>query len=60
MKKYSVFILMKNGQATKFETNTNLNMVMPREINGGIFLITEEENIINADHIQVMNVEKIK
>jgi len=59
LKKYSVFVLMKGGQSFKFETNTNLKMVMPVNINGANMLITEEYDCINVDHIEVMNIEKI-
>ncbi|WP_062105205.1 hypothetical protein [Bacillus niameyensis] len=56
MKKYSVFVLFKNGRPVEIETDTNLKMVMPVEINGGKFLITEDQIVLNADQIDIINI----
>ncbi|WP_144461796.1 hypothetical protein [Siminovitchia fortis] len=60
MKKYSVYIVLSNGQDIQFETNTNIKMQMPINIGGGKFIITEEEHVINVDHIKELDIVQLR
>ncbi|GIN38473.1 hypothetical protein [Heyndrickxia oleronia] len=60
MKRYSVYVLFKNGQDMQFETDTNVKMAQPVEINGGRFIITENEKLINVDYIKELNVVELR
>ncbi|MCM3454473.1 hypothetical protein M3685_11005 [Heyndrickxia oleronia] len=60
MKRYSVYVLFENGQDMQFETDTNVKMTQPVEINGGRFIITENEKLINVNYIKEMNVVELR
>ncbi|MCI1593232.1 hypothetical protein [Heyndrickxia oleronia] len=60
MKRYSVYVLFENGQDMQFETDTNVKMAQPVEINGGRFIITENEKLINVDYIKDLNVVELR
>jgi hypothetical protein len=44
----------------QFETDTNVKMAQPVEINGGRFIITENEKLINVDYIKDLNVVELR
>ncbi len=56
MKKFSVTVLFNNGQVMSFETNTNIRMIVPVDINGGRFLVTEEQQVVNVDMIEKLDI----
>lgn len=60
MKKYSVYVLFNNGQDMQFETDTNVKMVMPQYINGGRFIVTENQYVINADEIKKLDIVALR
>lgn len=60
MKRYSVYVLFKNGQDMQFETNTNVKIAQPVEINGGRFIITENKNLINVDYIKKLDMVELR
>lgn len=59
MKKYSVHVAFKNGKEMQFETNTNVKSAEPQYINGGEFIVTENEYVINVQQVKEMNVVEI-
>lgn len=59
VKKYSVHISFKNGSDMQFETDTNVNSAEPQYINGGQFIITENEYVINVLQVKEMNVVQL-
>ena len=59
MKRYSVYIVFDNGQDMQFETNTNLLLQLPIDVNGAKMLMTEEEHCINMLHVENMEVVEI-
>ncbi len=56
MKRFSVTVLFNNGQVMRFETNTNIRMIVPVDINGGRFLVTEEQQVVNVDMIEKLDI----
>ncbi|MBU5214576.1 hypothetical protein [Heyndrickxia oleronia] len=60
MKRYSVYVLFKNGQNMQFETDTNVKMAQPVKINGGRFIITENKNLINVDYIKELDMVELR
>jgi hypothetical protein len=55
MNKYSVYVQFTNGKDAQFETNTNVLMQQPVHINGGEFIITENNYAINLLHIDYLD-----
>ena len=55
-KKYSVHLSFKNGLDMQFETDTNVKLTEPQYINGGRFIVTENEYVINVQQVHEMNV----
>lgn len=60
MKKYAYEIEFVNGQKINFETDTNMKIATPQYINGGRFIVTENENVINVDLIKKMDMKTLK
>lgn len=60
MKKYLVKILFKNSQYLQFETDTNVRITSPVLINGGRFIVTENQYVVNVDQIKKMEVKDLK
>jgi len=60
MKKYSVHITFKNGWEQHFETDTNLKLEVPQYINGGQFIITENEYVINTNQVKEINMIQLR
>jgi len=60
VKKYLVKILFKNSQYLQFETDTNVRITSPVLINGGRFIVTENQYVVNVDQIKKMEVKDLK
>lgn len=48
--------MFKNGSNIHFETDTNLNLAEPQSINGGQFIVTENDHVINLLQVEEMKV----
>ena len=59
MKKYSVHLSYKNGTDMQFETDTNVKSAEPLYINGGEFIVTENEFVININHVKERKVVQL-
>lgn len=59
MKKYSVHISFNNGSDMQFETDTNVKLEKPQYINGGKFIVTENEYVINVQQVKEMKVVQL-
>lgn len=59
MKRYSVYVLFKNGQDMQFETNTNVLLLQPIHINGAEMIMTEEKYGINLAQVKDLEVVEI-
>ncbi|MFC5587528.1 hypothetical protein ACFPRA_01225 [Sporosarcina soli] len=59
MKRYSVYVLFKNGQDMQFETDTNVLLQQPVHINGAEMIMTEEEYGINLAQVKDLEVVEI-
>jgi hypothetical protein len=60
LKKYSVYILLSNGKDIQFETDTDVENVPTVHINGGDFIKTVEDHLVNVNYIKEMNVVKLR
>lgn len=60
LKRFSVYIMFKNGSNIHFETDTNLNLAEPQSINGGQFIVTENDHVINLLQVEEMKVVQKK
>ncbi|WP_100401036.1 hypothetical protein [Bacillus sp. FJAT-44742] len=60
MKKYSVYVKFTNNQDLQFETDTDIKKATTQRINGGYFIVTENDYILNPMHIKEMNVVKLR
>jgi len=56
VKKYSVHVSFKNGTDMQFETDTNVKLAEPLYINGGEFIVTEDEYVINVTQVKEIKV----
>lgn len=59
LKRYSVYVVFSNGQDMQFETNTNLLLQQPVNINGAKMVMTEEQRAINIAQIEKMEIVEI-
>lgn len=59
LKRYSVYVLFKNGRDMQFETNTNVLLLQPIHVNGAEMIMTEEETGINLVQVEKMEVVEI-
>ena len=59
MKRYSVYVLFKNGQDMQFETDTNVLLQQPVHINGAEMIMTEEEYGVNLAQVKDLEVVEI-
>ena len=59
MKKYSVHVSFNNGTDMQFETDTNVKSVEPQYINGGEFIVTENEYVINVNQVKEMKIVQL-
>ena len=59
MKRYSVYILLKNGKDVQFETVDNPLEIEPVHINGAEMVMTKEQYGINLLQVEKMEVVEI-
>lgn len=51
--------MFKNGSEMQIETDTNVKLAEPQYINGGQFIFTENEYVINVLQVKEMNVAQL-
>lgn len=56
MKKYSVYIVFKNGQDMQFETDTNVLLLKPVHVNGAEMIMTKDECGVNLAQVKKLEV----
>lgn len=59
MKKYSVYLLFKNGVDRQFETDTNILLLQPVNVNGAEMVMTKEQFGINLAQVKKLEVVQI-
>lgn len=59
MKRYSVYVHFKNGRDMQFETNTNVLLLQPVNVNGAEMIMTEEQYGINLAQVEELEVVEI-
>lgn len=59
MKKYSVCIEFKNGQDMQFETDTNILLQQPVNVNGAEMVMTKDEYGVNMAQVKRLEVVQI-
>jgi hypothetical protein len=59
VKKYSVHVSFKNSTDMQFETDTNVKSAEPLYINGGEFIVTENEYMINIKQVKEVRVVQL-
>ena len=59
MKKYSVYTVFKNGQDMQFETNTNVLLLQPFNVNGAKMIMTKDQYGVNMAQVKKLEVVEI-
>ncbi|WP_438315344.1 hypothetical protein [Sporosarcina sp. FA9] len=59
MKKYSVYIVFKNGEDYQFKTNTNVLLLQPMHIIGAEMIMTKDQYGINLVQVKKLEVVEI-
>ena len=59
MKKYSVYTVFKTGADMQFETNTNVLLLQPFNVNGAKMIMTKDQYGVNMAQVKKLEVVEI-